>query len=204
MDFFNSDYNLPVGKKCRLPPLSASRVPLKIYVSWNSIKGRNSYLRTHLTNGCTEYMEIKHRCSQITVQSYGAWCGDAECSSWGRSLQCHCCCCPGCSLPLYFCLLQNQCWHCFCFLPFFSISAKILFGFLSVSQNRHHYRSFIRVKWCKRNFQKAGIPVPALEGWDNKQWRFQTLWLKIGLIMAQYGGYSQIDFHERIHFSSVA
>ena len=152
-----------MGKKCRFPPLSASRVPLKIYVSWNSIKGRNSYLRTHLTNRCTEYMEIKHRCSQILFKLSGlTW----RCWVWflgeelvgatvAAALGVPCLCISA------YCKTNAE--HYFCFLPLFSINAKILFGFLSVSQNRHHYRSFIKVKWCKGNFQKTGIPVPALE-----------------------------------------
>lgn len=121
------------------------------------------YLRTYLTNRCTEYMEIKRRCSQILfkvmgldVEMLSVVLGEGACSATvAAALGVRCLCISA------YCKTNAE--HYFCFLPFFSISAKILFGFLSVSQNRHHYRSFIKVKWCKGNFQKAGIPVPSLE-----------------------------------------
>ena len=44
----------------------------------------------------------------------------------------------------------------------FSVKAKILFGFLSVSKNRRYYRSFVKVKWLNVNFGKTGATCHAI------------------------------------------
>ena len=43
----------------------------------------------------------------------------------------------------------------FQYLPFL-VKAKILCGFLAVSQDRYQCRSFVKAKWHKINFQNAG------------------------------------------------
>lgn len=42
------------------------------------------------------------------------------------------------------------------------IKAKILFGLLSVSENRYQHRSFVKVKWHKANFAIVEETEPAL------------------------------------------
>lgn len=46
----------------------------------------------------------------------------------------------------------------FIFHPF-PVKVKILFGFLLISKKRYKYKSFVKVKWQKANFEKQGIPV---------------------------------------------
>ena len=52
-------------------------------------------------------------------------------------------------------LLQNRCWGYFCFVPSF-VKAKILFGFFLATENRYSCRPYIKSKWHKMSFQKAG------------------------------------------------
>ena len=45
------------------------------FISCSDVKRRSNYLRTHLANGCTKQIKIKHRCSQT---QFKAWWLDAE------------------------------------------------------------------------------------------------------------------------------
>ena len=59
---------------------------MKLFVSQSSIKWWSDYLRTYPASRCIKYTEIQHRCSQTQFKAVGAWCWDAEYSSWWRSL----------------------------------------------------------------------------------------------------------------------
>lgn len=71
-----------------------------------------------------------------------------EGASWCSS------CCSGCAL-CYKDWLQKKRWTLFSIFTFF-IKAVSIFRFLSVSENSYCYRSFVKMKWSKANFQKVG------------------------------------------------
>ena len=53
-----------------------------------ALEWRSYYLRTHLANGRTKWMEGKHRCSQMQFRSLGLGCSGADCSSQEGAWRC--------------------------------------------------------------------------------------------------------------------
>lgn len=89
------------------------------FLSWNGIKWRNNYLRTHLANRDTN--QVKHRCSHGSK----LWWLETLSSSWCRGFTCW-----------VHCSLQNKHWTLFLLSPFF-VKAKILLELLLVSKKRY-------------------------------------------------------------------
>lgn len=122
------------------------------FICQNSIKQRNSYLRTHLANGCLESIVIKHRRSQsseLCLLVLRSWVQLLEEELAGlfsaAGVQ-------ATSLSL----LQNRCWGCFLLCTFFCKSKNpvwIFFWLLKIGTQR---RPYIKSKWHNMSFQKAG------------------------------------------------
>ena len=129
--------------KYRFPPLCESSVPLKSFVSWKWGKVEHQlpliymetflniprlkkniylrlfcYLRTHLANGCTKWIKIKHRCAETQFKATVAGCCGilslvlGEGAWWGHS---HC---LGHAVSKMGCSKTNAECH-FSILPFF-------------------------------------------------------------------------------------
>ena len=85
-------------------------------------------------------IKIKHRCSQTQFRTVVAWCWDAECRSWGRSLEV--------PLSLVGILVGKTTSEQFLLFAFFCKSENLVW--ISFS------RSFVKAKWCNINFRKVG------------------------------------------------
>ena len=49
--------------------VSPCNVSLKLFTSWNGLKGRSNYLRRYFANICTNKLRLKHWCSDIAQSS---------------------------------------------------------------------------------------------------------------------------------------
>ena len=129
-------------------------IPMTTFVSPKTVKQRSSHLRTCLANGCTKYMEIKHRCLQrewhskllglirynvVLGKDFGDVTFDAQ-----RMCYLYKWACDKTNGELYF--------HFSPFVP----KSKTFIGFLGVNSDSYWCRSFIKMKFLKVNFQKSG------------------------------------------------